>query len=235
MIGSHDSYTCCKSTSWWYNHCKKFWKTQKRSVEEQYQWGVRLFDIRVCRDGEIWRTCHGVVNLTKCFKTLREICDYMSTSCPEAIYRIILEKGVENEFKQQALNNAVAAMEKPKKVSVKNPLNGGIGIDKINKTLCDLYPNLWRVDIKSTGNYLGTVCNNNKALYDKGYKFAMRNTWDPPSYEMHGQLKASNIFSVDLRKEAKRINTPIFKGREIDDLKNSKEFLYFLDYCTNEY
>lgn len=235
MIGSHDSFTYCKSTSWWYNHAKKYWKTQRRSIEEQYKWGVRFFDIRVYRDGNIWRTCHGVVNLTKCFNSLKEICEYMKTACPTAIYRIVLEKGSERAFKSQALNTISAFKAQKLNLSV-DKVNTPIGnIEKVNPNLCDLYPNLWRVDIKANGDYLGSVCNNNQKLYDRGYKFALVAPWTSPAHELHGQVKTGNIFKIDLRKEAMKINREIFDKHVLTDLLESKEYLYFIDYSTNEY
>ncbi len=219
MIGSHDTFTYCKSTKWIFNHAKKYWKTQCKSIEEQYKWGVRMFDIRVMSEKNFWRTCHGECKLTKCFLTLRDICDFMKKNCPDAIYRIVLEKGADSRFKQEALHNNFPDFDKKYGTA----------------TLCDIYPNLWRVDIKATGVWTGTVCNNNQKLFERGYKFALVDTWTPPSYEIHGEVKCNNILKIDLRKKARQLNKEIFNLNNIDELKESKDFLYFIDYCTNEY
>ena len=53
MIGSHDSYTFHKATKGIYNKSlvRRTWKAQNMSLDEQYEHGVRMFDVRVCRDG----------------------------------------------------------------------------------------------------------------------------------------------------------------------------------------
>lgn len=209
MIGSHDSFTFEKSTSWIYNKGKRWWKTQGKNIEEQYAFGIRLFDIRVYRDGAKWRTCHGKVNLRTTFNALEEICLWMESHCPDAIYRIVLEKGDASEFLKQA-----------------NPI------------LPLKYPNLWRVDIKDSGKWSGEVRNNNQALYERGYKFALVDVWTPPAHELHGFLTSKNFYKMDLRKEAMRINGGLefFKDREkLKAMLESKDELYFLDYCTGEY
>ena len=104
MIGSHDTFTYEKSTSWINNNCKKWWKTQNKDIFEQYKFGVRFFDIRVYRDNCCWRTCHGKVNLRTTFNTLEDICKWMNINFPEAIYRIVLEKGDTTDFLNQSKN-----------------------------------------------------------------------------------------------------------------------------------
>ena len=140
-----------------------------------------------------------------------------SINYPEAIYRIVLEKGgklVQKKFKKES------------------------------KNLCKKYPNLWRIDIKSTKYWLGGVDNNNQNLYNRGYKFALVNTWEPPCYEEHGTLTIKNLFSFNIKDEAKSKNqNGIFKNVPISSLQSikdlvdlqTKDTLYFIDYCTNEY
>lgn len=209
MIGSHDSFTFEKSTSWIYNKGKRWWRTQGKSIKEQYAFGIRMFDIRVFRDGGRWRTCHGKVNLRTCFKDIEEICLWMQANCPGAIYRIVLEKGDASVFYQQA-----------------------------DPAFVVKYPNLWRMDVKESGKWLGEVYNNNQGLYDRGYKFALVDVWTPPAHELHGFLTAKNFYKTDLRKEAMRINRELdfFKNpARLEEMKESLEELYFLDYCTGEY
>ena len=207
MIGSHDTFTYEKSTSWINNNCKKWWKTQSKDIFEQYKFGIRFFDIRVYRDNCCWRTCHGKVNLRTTFNTLEDICKWMYINFPEAIYRIVLEKGDTTDFLNQSKN--------------------------FNK-----YKNLWRVDIKDSKKWMGEIFNNNKSLFDRGYKFALVNTWTYPAHELHGNINTNNFYKIDLRKEAKKINSNLefFKNTsKLKEMINSKDELYFLDYCTNSY
>lgn len=218
MIGSHDTFTYLKPCNTIFNIGKRWWKTQCKTIEEQYKFGVRFFDIRVCLDLDkdipwryCWRYCHGIVNFNGYKRTLNDICLYMKSYFPEAIYRIVLEKGdssVIDLFTTEA------------------------------EYLCKHYPNLWRVDIKSTGNWMGSVCNNNQNLYNIGYKFAKVDTWATPAHELHGSIIAGNFYKTNLKKEAQKINGGLefFKDpQKLKDMITSKDELYFLDYCTNQY
>lgn len=152
---------------------------------------------------------HGIVNLESPFGQLAELCHCMELYFPEAIYRIVLERSNrtgEMRFLQQSHG------------------------------LCELYPNLWRIDIKADKYWLGKYGNNNQALYDRGYKFALVNTWEKPAYELHGKVTKDNWYKVSLKKEAKRINGGLdfFMDKEkLKQMMGSKDELYFLDFCTN--
>lgn len=224
MIGSHDTLTCFKSTSCIYNNAKRWWKCQSKTIGEQYARGIRMFDIRVYWDNNKWRGAHGKAGLKATWKSLKDICEQMKKIAPEAIYRIVLERTSdegETEFLSQTIFNKENSLSQD--------------------TLCDLYPNLWRVDVKSSKKWNGCVCNNNQALYDKGYKFAKaEGTWTQPlAYELHGSVNMSNFYKVDLRKEAKKITGDLYKKwkdeGKLQEILESKDVLYFLDYCTNEF
>lgn len=218
MIGSHDTFTYLKPCNTIFNIGKRWWKTQCKTIEEQYKFGVRFFDIRVCFDLDkdipcryCWRYCHGIVNFNGYKRTLNDICLYMKSYFPEAIYRIVLEKG----------NSSVIDL-----------------FTTEAEYLCKHYPNLWRVDIKSTGNWMGSVCNNNQNFYDRGYKFALVDVWSLPAYELHGFLTIKNFYKINLKKEAMRINRSLsfFNDKaSLQKMIDDKEHLYFIDYCTNEY
>lgn len=211
MIGSHDTFTYLDSKFYIYNHFTKWWRTQCKSIEEQYAFGVRFFDIRVYLDSDNhWRYCHGIVNLNKYERTLNDICLYMENYFPEAIYRIVLEKGKYDD----------------EMIFIKEA-----------QGLCSKFPNLWRVDIKASKVWMGEVDNNNDALFNAGYKFAIVNTWEFPAFELHGKVTVNNFSWTDLKKKAQTINYILgFKNpQELKNMINSKDELYFIDYCTNEY
>lgn len=225
MIGSHDSFTYLKSTNWFYNRFTRVWKTQDIDIITQYALGVRMFDIRVRRDNGCWRVCHGICDLKMTFPNLESICTYMQEYCPEAIYRIVLEKGSDRVFKIEACS---CKMLNPKSVC-----NVGLAAEVNNYITCNLtqkYPKLWRVDIKSTGCWTGTVCNNNQDLYDEGYKFALSNTWEEPAYELHGIVTSKNFYKINLKKEADKINKDLKDKYSYHDLYESKDKLFLIDY-----
>lgn len=204
MIGSHDSFTYLSSTSFFFNIFKRLWKTQKYNIVEQYNRGVRMFDIRVRRDIGCWRVCHGICDLKLTFPTLDSICIYMMKECPDAIYRIVLERGQERIFKLETIYNS-------------------------GEKITDKFPNLWRVDIKSTNNWMGNICNNNMELYKRGYKFALSNTWEEPAHELHGIVTSKNFYKINLKKEANKINKKVYNNYTSNELYG-KEKLFLLDY-----
>ena len=211
MIGSHDTFTYLKPCNPIYKLSSRWWRTQCKSIDEQYAFGVRFFDIRVCRDGNKWRLCHGVVNLKMTFPTIKDICNFMDMKCPVAIYRIVLEKG---NYKDERI--------------FINEVQG----------LCNKFTGLWRVDIKASKVWTGEVDDNNISLFKKGYLFALSNVWEEPVHELHGFVTTSNFYKVNLRKEAMKINGSLtfFDNKaSLKEMIDDKVNLYFIDYCTNEY
>lgn len=204
MIGSHNTFTYLTPSCKIHNLTKRWWKTQCKTIKEQYDFGIRMFDIRVCLKGNKWTYCHGLINFKEDKRDLMEICSYMKTYFPEAIYRIVLEKG--NKLTQRIFINEA-------------------------RHLCELYPNLWRVDIKSYKKWYGFIANNNKNLYNRGYLFAYNEVWDTPCHEIHGFVTKKNFLKINLAKEAKKLNKDTFSKEDL----LSKDTLYFIDYCTNEY
>lgn len=217
MIGSHNTFTYLESAIPLFNLCKRWWKCQTKPLLWQYAYGIRFFDIRVCRDKGLWKLCHGLVDLkddstmfTKII-SLEDICKAMAKMCPEAIYRIVLEKG-------NSTDEMIFIME--------------------TCNLCKQYPNLWRLDIKNDQIWNGKYGNNNQLLYDKGYKFAKVNTWEEPSHELRGNITKDNWYKTSLKGEAKTINSNLdfFKDNyRLEQMIASKEELYLLDFCTDEY
>lgn len=211
MIGSHDTFTYLEPSCKFHNLTKRWWRTQCKNIIEQYNFGVRFFDIRVCLTKNRWTLCHGIVNFKYSEKTLYNYCLFMKSYCPEAIYRIVLEKG---DFVDRVI------------------------FIKEASDLCNKFDNLWRIDIKSYKIWNGYICNNDPKLFDRGYKFTLVNTWEKPAYELHGYLTANNFYKINLKKEAQKINNNLefFKdSNKLQAMIDSKDELYFLDYCTNEY
>lgn len=214
MIGSHNSFTYLQPVNPIFRLFTRLWRCQCKTITEQYGQGVRFFDIRVVNHHGKWYMAHGLVRLKCSFLILDDICYYMARVCPDAIYRIVLERG--------SMTDELLFLRDS---------NG----------LYKTFPNLWRIDIKTSKSWLGQYGNNNQALYDKGYKFAKVNTWESPAQELHGKVTKDNWYKVSLKKEAKKINKalPYFNDNaefeNIQAMHESKEELYFIDYCTNEY
>lgn len=103
MIGTHDSYTFLPARKKLFEWFSFLWRTQVKSIAQQKEIGVTYFDVRVRRDGNVWRVCHGLVDFDLTFKSIGEIVNIFS------VYkvRIILEReGSEDLFREEVLKNA---------------------------------------------------------------------------------------------------------------------------------
>lgn len=98
MLASHNSFTYLRPCQWWARLCPWLWRTQTKNIPQQRLSGVRYFDIRVRRDERKWRVCHGLVDFPRTFDTLDEIVRIF----PDAICRIILERGDKRRFIDEA-------------------------------------------------------------------------------------------------------------------------------------
>ena len=89
MIGTHDSYTFLSAKNKLFEWFSFLWRTQVKNIAQQKEIGVTYFDVRVRRDGDVWRVCHGLVDFDCKFKSIEDIINMFS------IYkvRIILERG----------------------------------------------------------------------------------------------------------------------------------------------
>lgn len=102
MIGTHDSYTFLPAKNKLFEWFSFLWRTQVKNIVQQKEIGVTYFDVRVRRDKDVWRVCHGLVDFDCTFKSIEDIINMFS------IYkvRIILERG-DNEdlFRKEILKN----------------------------------------------------------------------------------------------------------------------------------
>ena len=102
MIGTHDSYTFLPAKKKLFEWLSFLWRTQVKNIAQQKEIGVTYFDIRVRRDGDEWRVCHGLVDFNLTFKSIEEIVNIFS----EYRVRIILERGgSEDLFREEVLKN----------------------------------------------------------------------------------------------------------------------------------
>lgn len=108
MIGSHNSFTHLSSDSTLNNNFSAFWRCQDKTVVEQYEAGVRFFDIRIKaiekKNKVMWEVCHGSAGLGKTFISINSICTYVQKSLPNATFRLLLERGgYEDKFIEDSL------------------------------------------------------------------------------------------------------------------------------------
>lgn len=94
MIASHDSSTWQRPLQWWARLVPFLWRTQTKTFSQQLTSGVSYYDIRVRRNGNYWRTCHGIVDFPMTFASLDDIARLFS---PRDL-RIILERGDDTQF-----------------------------------------------------------------------------------------------------------------------------------------
>ena len=86
-IATHDSATGEKSKNFLHALGKVFAQTQTKTIREQYEVGVRYFDIRVDKDSTL---CHGIWKANKDFTDLLiEMKEYVTE---EVYMRVIIER-----------------------------------------------------------------------------------------------------------------------------------------------
>lgn len=94
MIATHNAFTFKKSTSKLYEFFSFLWRCQNKSLQEQYDSGIRFFDIHIFRkNSETWGFAHGLVNLQGGFSELRVLYQTIRIKYPGVKCRILLEKG----------------------------------------------------------------------------------------------------------------------------------------------
>ena len=91
MIASHDTYTFEKPKNFLMYLIRSFWKCQKKNIQEQYEAGVRIFDVRVHSEKDHWRVAHGITKFQTTFNTIEDIYVWFKENCPKSIIRIYLE------------------------------------------------------------------------------------------------------------------------------------------------
>lgn len=98
MLGSHNTFTY-KSAKWKiFNLFSNFWRCQDKTIDEQYNLGVRYFDIRVRKIKNGYQICHGIIDVKRTFMSLDEICYYIGLNYPNSTFRLVLERGDKSEF-----------------------------------------------------------------------------------------------------------------------------------------
>lgn len=89
MLGSHNSFSYLKPTKWWMRLFTTWAKCQDKTIIEQYNAGVRYFDIRIAfkKDGSV-RLVHNLVDYhpTNLFEALRTL-----KNKPDVYLRILLD------------------------------------------------------------------------------------------------------------------------------------------------
>jgi hypothetical protein len=92
MIASHNSLTFNNPTSKIMGLFSFIWRCQNKCLIDQYNSGVRYFDIRVHRRNNVWEYCHGKTNLKGYATKLYYIFHMIQKCYPGTKCRIILEK-----------------------------------------------------------------------------------------------------------------------------------------------
>lgn len=95
MKGTHNSITYFSPTNFLGKLIKWTSKCQSKTIEEQYNEGVRYFDIRVkITKKSILKFCHGLVEYEPFYNS--NVVQILKK--PDIIFRLILEKGDKNRF-----------------------------------------------------------------------------------------------------------------------------------------
>ncbi len=87
MIGAHNTMSYLPPKRWWMWPLLVFARCQRKSLAEQIEAGVRVFDLRVYRDNGHWCFAHGLVKFKGA--TLNTTLDVIPSG---SVVRVILER-----------------------------------------------------------------------------------------------------------------------------------------------
>ena len=89
MIATHNSMTYLKSTNPLFNLFSFTWKCQDTDYKEQYNEGVKLFDIRLIEDDGEFKFAHGYITLKG--EDPIKVINWLSRK--QTYFRIVIERG----------------------------------------------------------------------------------------------------------------------------------------------
>lgn len=88
-IASHDTMAYLKPRKWWMRLFNFMAQCQSKTIEEQYELGIRMFDLRIKYDKDLNpRFAHGLVEYDK---KIEDVLDYLASREETCFVRIILE------------------------------------------------------------------------------------------------------------------------------------------------
>lgn len=102
---THNSLTGHSPRHFWASLFSIFWKCQSRTIWQQKLAGATVLDIRVRRRGNLWQSCHGLIDIWLTFDSVSDIVSFAKAhgcSC-----RIILERGGSSDLFVKEVNEAV--------------------------------------------------------------------------------------------------------------------------------
>lgn len=155
MLGTHDSYTFLKARYKVFELFSFMWRTQTKSILQQKQNGTRYFDIRIRRNNNKWRVCHGLVDFNLTYSTIKDIVDAFNGYN----IRIILERGNGRELFIRELEDYKSTNSPIKFACIKK--NWEIIIDNdlplFDFTYIPWYSNLSFIENIKRFNFLNTI------------------------------------------------------------------------------
>ena len=126
--GSHNSATFGKSYKWYHKLFVPFARCQNKSLKQQWDKGVRFYDLRVTFIDNSWHVAHGLWtggNTLECI--LQELIGYSNKSRQTCYVSITLEKGKCDDF-LVVINNMIDQLNKtdegkiePLEIAIKLP------------------------------------------------------------------------------------------------------------------
>ena len=103
IIGSHNTMTYAKPRKWWYGFISPFAVCQNKTIEEQLNYGIGLFDLRVRWRKDRWVFAHGLyeVESEAPDKIIMKISDKAVPLGCDAYVRLILETSKADEEQEK--------------------------------------------------------------------------------------------------------------------------------------
>ena len=111
IIGSHNSWSCFPVKRWWMKLIAFTARCQSKNIVEQYELGVRCFDLRIRFEKGKPIVAHGIIEYDITEKDLLETLTYLNMK-GDTYVRILHEVRTKKQYTNESVDNFVDYVQK---------------------------------------------------------------------------------------------------------------------------
>ena len=101
ILGSHNSWSFRKPKKWWQRPFAFIGRCQRKNIRQQYEAGVRCFDLRIRPEYDAHAVAHGIFEYCELFDVLGDLA-FLNEK--QAYVRVIHEARKEKEYNDISIN-----------------------------------------------------------------------------------------------------------------------------------
>lgn len=190
MLGSHNSFSYLPVKHWWIAILKPWYKCQNKTIYEQYNSGIRYFDVRVRYINDKWCLVHNKIVFNASINdTLLSF--IFSNKCSDSdirYIRIILDERKCPENSQYLIDKFIEFIKKL--YSMMAYWNINIHIDPI------IY---WQWKNPFKGKAITPIIEDHSSVKTKWYQYILGTKWyaNKIKHKYNEYKKSDNIYLVD--------------------------------------